>query len=59
MTDNMASKKNRGTHTALAIFHETISNAINSKHAVDIVLRDVEKQLAKCGAQASNTKYST
>ena len=40
-------RKNRGTHTALAIFHETISNAINSKHAVDIVLRDVEKAFDK------------
>ena len=40
-------RKNRGTHTALAIFHETTSNAINSKHAVDIVLRNVEKAFDK------------
>ena len=40
-------RKNRGTHTTLAIFHETISNAINSKHAVDTVLRDVEKAFDK------------
>ena len=47
MTDNMVSEKNRGTHTALELFHETISNAINRKHAVDIVLRNVKKPFNK------------
>ena len=37
----------RGTHTALATLHETISNDLANKHSIDIVLRDVSKAFDK------------
>ena len=39
-------RKHRGTHTALALFHKTISNK-NSKYQTDVILRDVEKAFDK------------
>lgn len=36
-------RKHRGTHTALALFHETLSLATTQKLCTDIILRDVTK----------------
>ena len=40
-------RRYRGTHTALFLFHETITNNINSRHTTDIIFRDVEKAFDK------------
>jgi hypothetical protein len=40
-------KKGHGTHTALAIFHETIVNHLSDNCKIDIVLRDVSKAFDK------------
>ena len=40
-------RQGRGTHTALALFHETITNNINNRQTTDIILRDVEKAFDK------------
>jgi hypothetical protein len=40
-------RKIRGTHTALAIFYETLSIKQTQKHATDVVLRDVSKAFDK------------
>jgi hypothetical protein len=40
-------KKHRGTHTALATFHETLAINTSHRHTADIVLRDVTKAFDK------------
>jgi hypothetical protein len=40
-------RQNRGTHTALATLHETLSIHLAQKHTIDIVLRDVSKAFDK------------
>lgn len=40
-------RRNRGTHTALADFCETIAHDIRNKHTIDIILRDVSKAFDK------------
>lgn len=40
-------RPNRGTHTALAMFHETVVRHKARKHPVDVVLRDVSKAFDK------------
>jgi hypothetical protein len=40
-------RRDRGTHTALATLHETLSIATAQKHTIDIVLRDVSKAFDK------------
>ena len=46
----------RGTHTALALFHETISNAHHKNHTTDVVLRDVAKAFDKVWHDGLNHK---
>lgn len=36
-------RRNRGTHTALAVINETIAKDLAQKHKIDIVCRDVSK----------------
>lgn len=40
-------RPNRGTHTALAVIHETVVRHKAMKHPVDVVLRDVSKAFDK------------
>lgn len=40
-------RKNRGTHTALAVLQEKLSTDLRNKHTIDIVLRDVSKAFDK------------
>jgi len=40
-------RRNRGTHTALATFHETLTKLLAQKMKVDVTLRDVSKAFDK------------
>ena len=40
-------RKNRGTHTALATFYETLTNIKQHQYTADIILRDVSKAFDK------------
>ena len=40
-------RKHRGTHTALATFHETLAIHLSQRHTIDVVLRDVTKAFDK------------
>lgn len=40
-------RKNRGTHTALAVLQESISRDFRQQHKIDIILRDVTKAFDK------------